>query len=285
MSAAPQTTASPARAGKPGRAHGDTRTVRFRIQRCDGPGKPARWETFDVPVKRGEGANVISCLQWIAANPRTSDGQKTTPVVWDAGCLEEVCGSCTMRINGEVRQSCSCLIDEYCPDDGDEITLQPMEKFPVVRDLWVDRERMFHILRRLQAWTPIDGLYDLGPGPKESPENQRLRYVLSTCMTCGCCLDACPQFQLIEDPEKWDAAFIGASALGQALLFNMHGTANELAGERLEVLTGPGGVSDCGNAQNCVKVCPKEIPLTEAIAKIGRATTIHGFKRFFSGKK
>ncbi|MFG0275865.1 MAG: succinate dehydrogenase iron-sulfur subunit [Phycisphaerales bacterium] len=282
MTAAP-TRASSARPTS-ARKVGEQRTVRFRIERCDGPGKPSRWESFDVPVKWGEGANIISCLQWIAANPTTADGAKTTPVVWDSGCLEEVCGSCTMRINGTVRQSCSFLIDEHCPNDGDSLTLQAMEKFPVVRDLWVDRERMFHTLRRLKAWVPIDGLYDLGAGPKESPEEQQLRYVLSTCMSCGCCLDACPQFKLVEDPEDWDTAFVGANAIGQALLFNMHETGGELAGERLEVLTGPGGVSDCGNAQNCVKVCPKEIPLTQAIARIGRAATIHGIKRFFAGK-
>ncbi|MEO0663342.1 MAG: ATP-binding cassette domain-containing protein, partial [Planctomycetota bacterium] len=42
-----------------------------------------------------------------------------TPVVWDSGCLEEVCGACTMVINGRVRQSCTCLLDEYAPSDGD----------------------------------------------------------------------------------------------------------------------------------------------------------------------
>ena len=32
-------------------ADSDTRTVRFKIKRSDGPGKPARWEEFDVPVQ------------------------------------------------------------------------------------------------------------------------------------------------------------------------------------------------------------------------------------------
>ena len=49
-------------------------------------------------------------------------------------------------------------------------------------------------------------------------------------------------------------------------------------------MIGPGGVSDCGNAQNCVKVCPKDIPLTESIAAIGRAVTIHSIRKFFTGK-
>lgn len=258
------------------------RSVRFRIKRCEGPGKPVRWEEFDVTVGRGE--NVISCLQSIAANPTTADGRATTPVVWDAGCLEEVCGACTMVINGRVRQSCSCLIDEYAPKDGDVVTLEPMSKFPLVRDLWVDRSRLFDSLKRVRAWVPIDGTYHLGAGPKESPERQQERYTMSECMSCGCCLEACPQYLLEEDEERWDESFVGAAALSQARLFNGHDTGKRLKGERLEALMGPGGVSDCGNAQNCVKVCPKHIPLTESIAAIGRAVTIHGVARFFKGR-
>jgi len=259
-----------------------TRTVRFRIKRQDSPQTAARWEEFDVEVERG--ANVISCLQQIAARPETVDGRTSTPVSYDAGCLEEVCGSCTMVINGGVRQSCSCLIDEYAPNDGDVITLEPMTAFPVVRDLYVDRERMFHALRRVKAWVPIDGTYDLGKGPPSTPEEQQRRYHLSECMSCGCCLEACPQFNLEEDSEKWDGAFIGPHAISQAELFNSHETGAILKGERLDELMGPGGVSDCGNAQNCVKVCPKNIPLTESIARIGRSVTIHSFKRFFTAK-
>ena len=258
------------------------RTVRLRIRRCDGPGKPSRWESFDVKVERG--ANIISCLQQIAANPVTTDGKATTPVVWDAGCLEEVCGACTMVINGQVRQSCSCLIDEYAPGDGDEITLEPVTKFPVVRDLWADRQRLFHALKRIKAWVPIDGTYDLGPGPQESPQKQQVRYALSECMSCGCCLEACPQYLREEDADQWDTSFIGAHAISQARLFNMHETGSELKGERLEALSGPGGVSDCGNAQNCVKVCPKHIPLTDSIGAIGRSTTIHAIASWFSSR-
>lgn len=261
------------RSAKPGRS------VVVKIKRCDGPGKPSRWEAFKVTVERG--SNVISVLQSIAANPITTDGKRTTPPVWDSGCLEEVCGSCTMVINGHVRQSCSCLIDDYAPNEGDLITLEPMSKFPVIRDLWVDRERLFHNLRRVRAWVPIDGTYSLGAGPKEAPKSQETRYVLSTCMSCGCCLEACPQFNIEPDKSKWDSAFLGAHAISQARLFNMHETGKALKDERLDALMGPGGVNDCGNAQNCVKVCPKGIPLTESIAAMGRAVTIHGFARFF----
>jgi len=254
-------------------------TVRIRIKRCDGPGKPSRWETFDVP--REPGANVISCLKWIAANPVTIEGTRTTPPVWDSGCLEEVCGSCTMVINGRVRQSCSCLIESEAPGEGDTISLEPMSKFPVVRDLWVDRQRLFHDLQRVKAWVPIDGTHDRGAGPRETQAEQQERYVLSTCMSCACCLEACPQYLYEPDEEKWDTSFVGAAVISQAQLFNEHETGKQLKGERLDVLSGPGGVSDCGNAQNCVKVCPTEIALTESIAKIGRAVTVHSFVRWF----
>jgi len=187
-----------------------------------------------------------------------------------------------MVINGRVRQSCSCLIDDYAPSDGDTITLEPMAKFPVVRDLWVDRSRMFHGLKRLKAWVPIDGTWNLGPGPKESPEDQETRYVFSTCMTCGCCLDACPQFHLEQDPAAWDSTFIGANAIGQAWLFNIQETGSRLQRDRLGVLMAKGGVNDCGNAQNCVKVCPKNIPLTDAIGAMGRAVTLHAIARWLS---
>ena len=45
--------------------------------------------------------NVISSLMEIAANPVTRDGKKTTPITYDSNCLEEVCGSCAMLINGQ----------------------------------------------------------------------------------------------------------------------------------------------------------------------------------------
>lgn len=251
--------------------------LHFRIRRQDAPGKEGYWQLFDLPHRPK--LNIISCLQAIAANPLTSDGQAVTPVVWDCNCLEEVCGACTMVINGRVRQSCSTLVDELLHDGfgtkANPITLEPMTKFPVVRDLWVDRQRMFDSLKKLKAWVPIDGTHSLGAGPTESSQQQSMRYDLSRCMTCGCCVEACPQFTI-------DNEFIGAAAISQARYFNAHETGKVLKEERLDALMGPGGIDDCGNAQNCVQVCPKEIPLTESIASINRQITVHALKQFFS---
>src|SRR5262249_37372530 len=145
------------------------------------------WEEFTIPYRPGH--NVHSLLMETQFRPVTSDGRPTSPVVWDASCLEEVCGSCTMVVNGKVRQACAALVDTLTRP----IVLGPMSKFPVVRDLAVDRSRMFENLKRIRGWVPIDGTYDLGPGPRMTPAEQQYAYALSRCMTCGCCLEACPQ--------------------------------------------------------------------------------------------
>ena len=127
------------------------------------------------------------------------------------------------------------------------------------------------VSQTVHAWIPIDGTYDLGPGPRLSAETQELGYALSRCMTCGCCLEVCPQYN---DHSK----FIGAAAMAQTVLFNMHPTGAMNKDERLEEAMGEGGIADCGNAQNCVQVCPKEIPLTTAIGELGRQTTVKAIK-------
>jgi succinate dehydrogenase / fumarate reductase iron-sulfur subunit len=248
------------------------RKVVLRIKRQDRPEAPARYEEFAVPVRPN--MNVISALQYVAAHPVTVDGRQTTTPVWDSGCLEEVCGACTMLINGKTRQACSALVEKVSPDLS-PITLEPMTKFPVVRDLFVDRSRLFNDLKRVKAWVPVDGTYDLGPGPAISQKLQEQRYPLSRCITCGCCLEACPQYT----PTNH---FVGAAVISQARLFNEHPIGAALKDERLEALMTDGGVQECGKAGNCVEVCPKEIPLLESIAAVQRQATVYTLKRFFS---
>lgn len=247
------------------------KTVKLEIRRQDTPDSGSYWQTFEVPYEPQ--MNVISCLQAIAAIGRTADGQKTTPVAWDCNCLEEVCGACSVVINGRVRQACSALVDDLLEARPESIRLEPMTKFPVIRDLVVDRTRMFDALKRVEAWIPLDGYYDVPNPPLLTAKTQEELYPLTRCMTCGCCLEACPQVN--EHTE-----FIGAAAISQAMLFNAHPTGKHNAAERLEALMAPGGLGQCGNSQNCVKVCPKDIPLTDSIARAGRALTVYAVRRW-----
>src|SRR5712692_3681235 len=193
----------------------DKKKVIVRVKRQAGPQERPRWEEFELVWRPY--MNVIICLRDIAERPVTRAGEPTTPVAYESNCLEEVCGSCVMLINGKA----------------------------------------------VKAWVHIDGTYNLGEGPRMSPELQAKGYPLSRCISCGACLEVCPQVN-----EKNN--FIGAAIISQVRLFNLHPTGAMHARERLEAVMGPGGVADCANAQNCVKICPKDIPLTESIAEVNR---------------
>jgi succinate dehydrogenase / fumarate reductase iron-sulfur subunit len=246
------------------------KTYTLRIYR----GTPEKqfWEEFELGRTRG--ANVISALMEIQANPINKKGEKTTPVAWEQGCLEEVCGSCSMLVNGRPRQSCTALIEDLIVSGkSTTITLAPFTKFPLIRDLCVDRTRMFESLKKVRGWVSADGSWDTTKqfGEKVSPEVQEALYVLSTCMTCGCCSEACPQ---VNDHSP----FMGPAPVSQARLFNAHPSGKNEKPERLRALLDEDGISGCGNAQNCVRVCPKKIPLTESIALIGREATKQALK-------
>jgi succinate dehydrogenase / fumarate reductase iron-sulfur subunit len=235
--------------------------IRFKIRRQDRPDSPPYWQEFEIPYRARH--NVVSALMVIRENPVTVQGERVEPVAWEINCMEEVCGACAMLINGLPRQSCSTLVDEL----EQPIVLEPLSKFPLVRDLIVDRQRMFDGLQKVQAWIEIDGAWDIHEGaPRISPREWADNYLYSRCMTCGCCMEACPQF----GPEN---DFLGPATLAQVRLMNAHPTGRYNQSDRLHAIMAEGGLSDCGNAQNCVRVCPKDIPLTTAIGELGRQVT------------
>lgn len=245
------------------------KTVLIKIKRQASPKSAPYWEEFALPWKPG--MNVISAMMDIAANPVTRDGKATTPIAYDSNCLEEVCGSCAMLINGRARMACSALVDKL----EQPIRIEPLSKFPVIRDLSVDRSVLFENLKRVKAWVPVDGTYDLGSGPRVFPGQQEEAYPLSRCISCCCCMEVCPQFN-----DKTN--FVGAATIAQVKLFNLHPSGKVFKEDRLHALMGDGGIQECGYAQNCVEICPKDIPLTTAIADVGGQVMKQAIKDIFT---
>ncbi len=232
------------------------------------------WEEFElelVPL-----ANVISSLMEIQKNPVNRQGKRVEPVVWEQGCLEEVCGSCTMLVNGKPRQACTALIAPIIETSGSStIVLAPITKFPLIRDLCVDRTSMFENLKKVHAWIESDGSFDRGFSPPYSQAKQQAMYAFSRCMTCGCCVEVCPQVN-----ER--SAFVGPQIIAQVPRFNTHPLGKDQKAVRLRALMGDDGLENCGNAQNCERFCPKNIPLLDAIAGVGRDLTIQSLQDLFS---
>lgn len=238
------------------------RNIRVKIKRQNHPDAKPYYEHFSVPYRKN--MNIITLLQEIQRNPITADGTATTPVVWECNCLEEVCGACTMVINGRPRQACSALIDQL----KQPITLAPLAKFALIRDLMVDRGILFESLKKVKAWITIDGTHALGPGPRVAPSVQQEIYPLSRCMSCGCCMEGCPN---VNDRSS----FMGPAVMSQVHLFNTHPTGEMHKDQRLKAVMSEGGVAGCGNSQNCVRICPKGIPLTTSLARLNR--DVNGF--------
>lgn len=244
-------------------------SILLRILRQDRPDTLPYWQEFRIPYQAG--FNLNSALMVIRDDPVTTRGDRVDPVVWEYNCMEEICGACAMVVNGLPRQACSTLIDDL----EQPVVVEPLNKFPVIRDLLVDRTRISDGLKQTGAWIKIDGAWDVHErAPRISPQAWSEDYLYSRCMSCGCCMQVCPQFGLREK-------FMGPAVLAQVLRMNNHPTGHFDQEERLHSVMEDGGLSDCGNAQNCVQVCPKQIPLTTAIAKLGRQTSKQMLKDIF----
>ncbi|TFJ94371.1 succinate dehydrogenase iron-sulfur subunit [Lentibacillus salicampi] len=246
----------------------DNKTIDLIIERQQDPESAPYNEEFSIPYKPN--MNIISALMSIRENPVNKTGEKTIPIQWEMSCLEEVCGICSMVINDVPRQACSTLIDDL----EQPIRLQPMRTFPVLRDLIIDRDSMFDSLKQVKAWIPIDGTYDIGPGPRMNENKRLMAYELSKCFTCGVCLEACPNVN-----EKSD--FLGPFVFPQVRLKNVHPTGEMNKDERIGGFMEDGGLQGCSNSQNCVQVCPKGIPITTSIAAVNRKATLQSFRSFF----
>lgn len=142
-------------------------------------GLPGRqfWEHFVIDIQPR--MNVIAALLMIQKDPVTAEGKKTTPIAWECGCLEEACGGCSMLINGTPRQACSAFVEDIVKITHDTtLTLEPLSKFPLVRDLIVDRSLLVETLRSMRNV------------PEKHPN-------IRECTGCGCCIESDPNVTLV----------------------------------------------------------------------------------------
>src|SRR5213083_2634088 len=64
-------------------------------------------------------------------------------------CRMGVCGSCGMKVNGKPKLTCAAFLTEYLPGP---IRVEPLDHFPIVRDLVVDLTDFIGKLKKVKPW-------------------------------------------------------------------------------------------------------------------------------------
>jgi len=112
-------------------------------------------------------------------------------------CRMGVCGSCGMMVNGVPKLTCAAFLRDYYPQ---EIRVEPLVNFPVIRDLVIDMSDFMDKLKSVQPWiirkeekNPSEGEY------LQSPEELEAYTQFTQCINCMLCYAACPVYGL--EPE------------------------------------------------------------------------------------
>lgn len=233
------------------------KTVYLKIKRQTSPQDKPYWEDFSLEYNEKD--TLLALLTRLSDAPC----KDSTPVHHECNCKEEICGTCTIRVNGRPCMSCSKLVGDLPISSSKRpIILEPLEKFPVIRDLTVDKSRIFRSLTRVKSWLETDELF--GPSVTYSQNVQLEMYSYAKCINCGICYDACPRTSKIE------GMYIGPSAVAHVVTMNDHPLGKGSQEERLKAIMRNDGVSKCGKALICEKVCPKKVPLIRSVARANR---------------
>lgn len=225
-------------------------------------GDPAYWEDFQVELP-----DHMSVLDGILQARAKQDGS----IGIRCSCQAAICGSCAVRINGKTRLACNTKIgvahEEANERTGlDEIVVEPMGNYPVLKDLIVDMDAVhWKKVQRVVPWLLPDG-----PPPEREyivPAESMIDITQSmACIHCGACVGACLALEV--DPE-----FVGPAALAKAYRF-VGDPRDGATEERLKDLAeDPHGIYDCTHCFQCVEVCPKEVAPMDQIMRLRRRAT------------
>ena len=186
-------------------------------------------------------------------------------------CRMGVCGSCGMMVNGEPVLTCATFLNKYLPGP---IKIEPLDHFPVVKDLVIEMSDFVNKLTRVKPWIireNKDEIDDVSGGEfKQSPE-QLLDYKqYSMCINCMLCYSACPVYGL-------EPIFIGPAAIALAQRYNLD-SRDEGAEYREQVLSQEDGIWQCTFVGECSAVCPKDVDPAQAIQRYKVQATTNWWK-------
>tara|TARA_B100000029_G_scaffold22593_1_gene22626 strand:- start:1876 stop:2652 length:777 start_codon:yes stop_codon:yes gene_type:complete len=220
------------------------KTVRLRISRSNTEiGTEQKFDEFVIPVEKY--TTVLDAILKVKSHLDHSIAVRYS-------CRQASCGSCGMKINGRPKLACFTKITEL---DSETITLEPMDNFPVVRDLTVNFTRMFNNHKKVMPYVIRDDS-EITPNTNvkeilQTPEDVDNYIQFSSCIKCGLCNSACPTMAM-------DTSFVGPQALAQAYRY-IADTRDKGKNNRLKIIDDSHGIWRCHFAGSCSQVCPKGV--------------------------
>jgi succinate dehydrogenase/fumarate reductase iron-sulfur protein len=209
----------------------------------------AHWETYQIPFVRT--MTVIEGLEWL-----WDQGEY---IAFRSNCREFTCGSCAMEINGKPALACDTLLQ-------DGIKIEPMSRYPVLRDLVVDSSSVSERYKELKLWPECTHSKDGGEcGSKkwnvDKDVIKRYREIYSRCIECYCCLDACPASHSDQSPYYGPMYML---QLGRAMEHPLD------EADRVAQAAKKSGMWFCINCYECASVCPVQLSPAAVVGRIRR---------------
>lgn len=221
---------------------------KVRIRRQENQKSDSYWQEFEFGGS--ENSSIAAVLNELNSRSPLTDacGNTAAPIGWECSCMVRKCGACAMLINGLPRLACSTFLNML---KSSTVTLEPLSKFPLVRDLIVDRSFLFENLKKLNLWLESEAyMIEFTHEP---------RYQSARCLMCGCYLEVCPNFSS-------KGTFAGAVAAVNA--FRILNEEQEIS-HRNDVSTQykENYFEGCGKSLACHNICPIGLPVEELIVR------------------
>ncbi|HLZ17204.1 MAG TPA: succinate dehydrogenase/fumarate reductase iron-sulfur subunit [Cyclobacteriaceae bacterium] len=216
--------------------------VKFNIWRSANSGGAFRQYETDIT----EGMVVLDAVHQIQ--------EETAPdlaVRWN--CKAGKCGSCSAEINGRPKLMCMTRMEDLPRDKP--VSLQPMQAFPVIKDLVTDVSVNYRTKKKIKKFKPRqpdapDGTWRMAQGDIDRVQEFR------KCIECFLCQDVCHVLREHSLHEK----FAGPRHMVYTAALEMHPLDVE---DRREDLKLTGGIGYCNITKCCTTVCPEGITITD----------------------
>ncbi|PKP39719.1 MAG: succinate dehydrogenase [Bacteroidetes bacterium HGW-Bacteroidetes-15] len=236
--------------------------VKLKIWRQKDPKAKGSFETY----KLNDVSPEMSFLEMLDYLNSQLIVEGKDPVAYEHDCREGICGSCGLYINGRPHgvmgktTTCELHLREF--KDGDTITIEPWRaaSFPVIKDLFVDRNAFDKIMQAggfisVNAGQAQDANALLVPKP-----NADEAFDAATCIGCGACVAAC----------KNSSAMLFVSAkISQLSLYPQGKVEAKERVKRMVAKMDELGFGSCSNTRACEGECPKGISISH-IARLNR---------------